>query len=613
MFHLHGEIVGGGRSLAVLAGGDADPHEQALAAKTLQTLTPLFKKSDPPGALVTGLTWPTVVQLATTYGDAWRPSETLQAWIREQVLARTTRRPLTYVPPAPMKPYPWQSEGADLIAATGRALITDEPGVGKTASAILGVVERWLRNPASFTAGPTIVVCPASVVDSWVREWKMWAPVVPVVAWRGTPTRRDALVGTAQVYVTSYDMARMDATEVKGHRALLDLDAAHLIADEVHFVRNGTTARTKAVQRLADRAWAKGEALSTVVALSGTPITRNTGDIHPALKMLCPPAWPSKERMVSRYCLSVQGDYEETILGLSPHTEPEFRMAMLGQHRRVKKDEVLTELPPKVYTTRTVEMPAKWRKAYDDFEASMFAEMPDGTELSVMDAMSMFTHLSSMASAPGTVRVEFGPDVDEETGELKRHVHIDLNPYDPKQHSWKVDAVLDILEERRGRQTVVFAPSRQLMEVAGAAAEKDGYRVGYIVGGQSAKARTADVDALQARELDVVFATTKAGGVGITLTAADAVVFMQRPWELDESIQAEDRCHRAGSEKLGHESIQIIDIIASGTIDERRRQALKGKVRQLAELVQDPRLAAELLGGKTVAEHYTTTPRELIA
>lgn len=603
---LIGEILDDGVTLAVLPDGGA-AADAALAASTLQTLTPNFKKASVPGALVTGLSWATCVQLAHTFGDYWRPQPRLSAWLREQAIARTSAGDsILYEPPAHLEPFYWQTSGAALIAAVGRVLITDEPGCGKTCTAILGTVE-WASH--RHAQGPLIVVCPASVVDNWVREWKMWAPHVRAVAWRGP--RRDALAGTADVYVTSYDTARADATEMKVSAALLGLEPGALIVDECHFIKNPTAARTKAVLRIAKTVQRRDGA---IVGLSGTPITRDTGDLHPMLTALDEHAWAAKERFVKRYCMSIQGDYDEKILGLEPMREPEFRTALLGQHRRVAKADVLKDLPPKVYSVRTVELPAKWRKVYDDFEASMFAEMPDGTELSVFDEMSAYTHLSALSSAPGTVEVTYGPDVDD-LGELKRHVHIELNEYDPKKPdggSWKVSALLEVLEERRGKQTIVFAPSRQLVEIAGRAAERAGYRVGYVIGGQTAKVRTAFVDAFQARELDIICVTTQAGGTGLTLHAADAMVVMQRPWALDESIQIEDRAHRIGAT---HESLQIIDIVAKSTIDGRRRESLPEKARHLAEFVGDDRIVDHLLGGKHVAEHHTTnaTPRELIS
>jgi SNF2 family DNA or RNA helicase len=146
---------------------------------------------------------------------------------------------------------------------------------------------------------------------------------------------------------------------------------------------------------------------------------------------------------------------------------------------------------------------------------------------------------------------------------------------------------------------VVFATRRDLVLMAGDAAAKAGRRVGYIIGGQSAAERTAAVNAFQARELDVLCATTQAGGVGLTLTAARTAVFLQRPWSLVDALQAEDRIHRIGAEQ--HDSVEIVDIVASNTLDTRVRSVLREKGKQLADLVQDPRIVADLLGGAAVA------------
>jgi SNF2 family DNA or RNA helicase len=176
----------------------------------------------------------------------------------------------------------------------------------------------------------------------------------------------------------------------------------------------------------------------------------------------------------------------------------------------------------------------------------------------------------------------------------KTSVHLDL-----KAPSWKVAAMLEVLEERPDQQVLVFAPSKQLIMLAGHAAEKAGRRIGYIVGGQTAAQRTAVVDAFQAGKLDTVLATTGAGGVGITLTAASSVVFLQRPLSLVESVQAEDRAHRIG-QTASH--VEYIDIIASNTIDTRIRSILREHAGQLSELVRDPRIVNELLGGRAVEQ-----------
>ena len=586
MTTIHAELTPCHERIVLVAGG-LDPYSVADAARSLKALTPLFTKSDPPGALVVPATWPAVVQLGSTFGAAWRPGPALTAWVADQVRRRTTSQPSVYTPPIGLTPYPWQVEGAAMIAATGRVLITDEPGTGKTITAILGLVE-WAA--ARHVEGPVVVVCPASVVDPWVEAWTVWAPHVRAVAWRGEPKRRRALAGTADVYVTSYETARVDAPTVgtKEMRALIDLNPAAVVIDECHLIKNQQAQRSQAVRRLAKRAAAQHGA---VVALSGTPITHHPGDLWPSLVALDPDAWPSRERWIHRYCQTLPGDYREEVLGLEPATEPEFRLTLLGQQRRVAKADVLEQLPPKVYSVRTVELPAKWRKAYDDMETQMLAELPDGTELSVMGVLAQLTRLSQLASAAADVHTEVLDEFDQ-FGQPKVHTTVTL-----KAPSWKVDALLEVLEERPGEPVVVFAPSRQLIKLAGEKAAETGLRVGYVWGGQSMAERTATVAAFQAGELDVICVTTGAGGVGLTLTAARTCVFLQRPWSLVEALQAEDRCHRIGSER--HDSIEIVDIVAKNTIDSRVRAVLRERAGQLADLVQDPRIVADLLGGST--------------
>ncbi len=584
-YQVHGEMTVDGSALVLIAAGE---HDAAIAkaAARLQTLTPLIKPTDPPGAVTLPLTWPAVVQLAAEYRERWQPGPRLAEWIAAEILRRTGDRdgPLTVGLPAGLTPRPYQVAGARMIAEVGSTLITDEPGTGKTITTILGLLERQRR---TGRVAPAVVVCPASVVDPWVEAWRTWAPHCRVVAWRGAPRTRARMAGTAHVYVTSYDTARMDAGgKDKGAAPLLALRPVSVVIDECHLIKSPHAARSYAVRRLARQA-------ETVVALSGTPITHHPGDLWPTLVALSPGAWPSRERWVARYCDTVNGDYSSTVLGLAAAREPEFRTALQGAHRRVAKADVLKQLPPKVYSVRTVELPPAWRKAYDDMEHLMLAQLPDGEELSVMSVLAQLTRLSQLASAAADVSVTFERDKD---GEEREHVQVRL-----KAPSWKVDALLEVLAERPGKPVVTFAPSRQLMTLAGEAATKAGYSVGYVVGGQSMRERTETVEAFQRGKLDLLCVTTGAGGVGITLTAASTAVFLQRPWSLVEALQAEDRLHRIGAEV--HECVEIIDILASNTIDTRVRAVLRSKAGQLADLVQDPRIVSELLGGSDVRAH----------
>lgn len=311
--------------------GTGDDARLAQLAKILHTLTPAFAKSKPAGALLAPATWATVVQLGAAFGPSWRAGPRLVEWIRAELFKRVAAGgTLNYRPPVGKVPRPYQVEGAAMIAATGRALLFDDPGTGKTITTILGLVERanMIGSKAVF---PLVCVVPASTVDPWVEEWQAWAPHIKAVVWRGTPTRRAGLVGKADVYVTSYNTCRMDAANGSG--PLMKVRPSGVVADECHLMKSPGAARSLAVRRLANRA-------AAFVGLSGTPITHHPGDLWPALDAFDPRSWPDRGRWVDRYCSKLTMDYDAEILGLHPFTEAEFRRTIMGQHRRVSKEEI---------------------------------------------------------------------------------------------------------------------------------------------------------------------------------------------------------------------------------------------------------------------------------
>jgi SNF2 family DNA or RNA helicase len=573
--------------------------ERIFAARQLGTTTPNYVDSDPKGALLCPLTWPTLLQLSNTYAGRWRPGPKLLDWIREQVELRTAplAGPLAGYSGA-RAPRSYQLEDAVMIGRSGRALLDHDPGTGKTMSAVLGLLE---RAAAGHTVLPILVIAPLSVLGSWVAEFELLAPAWRVVRWHGTG--RHGLADRADVFITTYGTAVRDAASEarakakrdKGYnRSLVRLAPASVVVDEIHMTKNHNAEQSKAAVRLGLKA-------GQFIGLSGTPITHHLADRWPALEMLEPGAWPSRERFVARYCLTSQeqtggGRYQETIYGMNPGTEPEFRETLLGRRRRVAKADVLTELPPKIYSVREVDIPPTWRRVYDQMESEMLAALPDGDELEVMSVLTQLNRLCTLASCAGWI--ELVPKVDKEgapvinafTGEqeMRQRLH-------PQLPSWKVDVLLEVLDERPTQAGLCFTESRGLALLAGQEAAKAGRRVGYVIGNQGKGERDRSIAAFQAGELDLMVLTLKAGGVGITLTAASFEVFLQRPFSVVESIQAEDRAHRIGSER--HECIEVIDVMVPGTVEQKIRTILRTKAGALSEVLGDPRIVAELLGG----------------
>ena len=527
--------------------------------------------------------WPGLVQAWSTLPGAGMTPDLEELAGRELDWRTSEPPPLAYQPPEPFTPYPWQDLAARRYALgvaqgfRGQALLSDDMGTGKTISALLALLESELRAPGSVF--PALVVCPASVIPAWVKAWQAWAPHLHVLDHRGPKrwARRPEKPGR-DVLVTSYE------TMTKDVEKLAKIGLRSLVLDEHHAIKNSQSKRTQAARAL-------GRKVAHAIVMSGTPIAHGPDDLHPALATLDEAAWPSKERYVSRYCDVVPDEVGgQVAVGLRADRRSELDLCLAGVQRRVTKDQAAPFLPPKVYSVRTVQMPAEWRKVYDELRDDMLAALPDDSaELSPMSLLAQMSHLRSLAAAPCKVWEEEGePDAD---GVVKVHQHVD-----PLPGGWKAAELLTLLGECPTEQVVVFAPSRKLVDAVSVDLQAAGVSHRMLTGAVPAAERQAGIEAFQRGDARVMLATTGAGGVGVTLTASSVVVFLSRPWSLIEALQAEDRAHRIGSEV--HSRIEIVDIVTEGTIEAAVRRVLVEKAVSLADVLHDPEIARRVLGGK---------------
>jgi SNF2 family DNA or RNA helicase len=330
--------------------------------------------------------------------------------------------------------------------------------------------------------------------------------------------------------------------------------------------------------------------------MSGTPITRDITGFWRASSVLDVRSFPDRERYAYRYSDRSPRDYGQPHAdGLTTVNRQEFYTMMQGTMRYVSKRDVLKDLPDKTYTTRAVDIPASYRKAYDEMESDMLAHIPDTDEpLPVMSTLAQMQRLTQLASSACDVEVEMALDEKEGSltyGEMIPHYKVSM-----REPCWKVDELMQVMEESGGEPILCFAPHTQLVNLAGQRAEKHGYRVAYITGEVNAKNKDAARHAFQAGELDLLCANVTAGGVGLTLTRSHTAVFLETPPAFWQRDQAEDRLHRAGQT----EPVSIIDIVARNTIESRWRELMKDKAGQLGDLVRDPRIVRSFLGGQKI-------------
>jgi len=505
--------------------------------------------------------------------------------------------------------YPFQRAGVKFLTHAKRALLCDEMGTGKTIQSIWTM--RTLHEKGDIVF-PALIVAPNNMKGTWRREFNQWWPGVRVEILEGgradkLKTIQKVQDGKADVLVVNWEGLRHHSrqapygstrlrhcvvcdtslqidpdpeTQKKYPQRLCErcprdlnlITWRSIIADEAHRAKEPQAKQTRAL-------WALRTDESVVrLALTGTPIANAPQDLWSSLHFIDPEQWPTRTKYIDRWCLQSYNPFGGmTIIGLKPETKDEF-FAITDPHvRRMPKSVVLSQLPAKVYTERYVEMSPKQRKAYDAMKKDMVAQVTDaggGERVVAVNPLTQLTRLSQFASAYAELDIE-------------GNVHLT----DPSN---KVDTLLEIIEELDGKPVVVFAQSRQLIELASARLTKEKITDhGLIVGGQTDAERMGAIDRFQRGDMRAILATVGAGGVGITLTRADTLVFLQRSWSMIDNSQAEDRVHRIGSEV--HESINIIDIISQGTVEEGQRLALGAKQDRMQEIVRDAELMRKMI------------------
>lgn len=325
----------------------------------------------------------------------------------------------------------------------------------------------------------------------------------------GAEIRRWWPEGFDRFYVVSYNYCQKEENIVLiNEMKPWDL----LICDEAHALKSWKSKQTKniilGVARMCDRVW----------LLTGTPATRSAADYHPLLSVIEPGKHGKFKEFASKYCLSKPGfGYNGAIqyYGFKNTDELKNKVKAVGL-RRLKKD-VLSQLPGKIYTTLPVIL--------------------DDRELDVDDYV--------------LVTEAFNRGSPDESLASKLH-ELGLE---------KVKSALDWINSSE-EPLVVFAWHRDVIEKLMEGCSRD---AGAIHGGTSAESKQRIVDDFQKGELDVLFLNIAAGGVGITLTRSNHVLFVEPTWSPALMLQAEDRVHRIGQ---AAECVNVYHLVANNTVDE---------------------------------------------
>ena len=549
------------------------------------------------------ISWAACVQLRGIFGDRLVIGEQLEAWAWNEL--KTRIEPCMALRDAEDVPgwdcpwlYPRQKVGALFMYYAKGALEGDEVGSGKTRQ-IIAALEM-------AQAYPAVVIAPKSVKTSWKEEYELLMAeghiperVISNVA--GTAAqRRKALAADADVYLVHWEIARLHSrlagygniklTDAeKELKELNDIEKRAVVIDEGHRMQNPRSKQTRAVWALGDEVLPGGLRIDA----TGTPIERACDDAWPQFRFISPDEFPSKSAYIDRYALTSWNPFGfNTVAGLLPETKEEYFKIIDPRFIRRPLKVIVPWLPEPIrMPPRYVELTGAQKKQYEEFRDELITEVEGGI-LMAKNPLAVMTRLRQFASAT----VEMLDEVDPKSG--KRIIRL-------KDPSLVLDELDAILEELGDRQALIFSESRQLMELAHARVTKQregkrSYSMGLITGAIGEDDRTRARHAFNDGYMQHLGLTMGAGGEGLTLTAASAMIFIERSFSLKKNTQAEGRAVRPGQD----ERVLIIDIVPHltnrkgqyvPTIYDHVLQTVVGKKMNAEEILRDGPTLAKFL------------------
>ncbi|HEY6795629.1 MAG TPA: DEAD/DEAH box helicase [Kineosporiaceae bacterium] len=455
---------------------------------------------------------------------------------------------------------PYQHRGLAWLVTMQRlglgAVLADDMGLGKTVQALALVVLDRLApidppDPAGLPrSGPTLVVCPMSVVAVWQREAARSAPSLRVHVHHGPARHGTALADVAagaDLVVTTYAIAHRDAERLRAvpwHR---------LVVDEAQQIKNRAAVRSRAVHSLPAR---------HRLALTGTPVENRLADLHATLDLVNPGSFGSAEAFRERYSVPIERHRNEVA---AAQLRRRSRPVVL---RRVKTDRaVIADLPDKVELTvpctLTVEQAALYRAVVRDLLHRVEGRRGATRRGAVLASLSK---LKQVCNHPA----QFLRDSSRIEG-----------------RSGKVARLEETLEEIvvAGERALCFTQFVTFGTLLAPYLQRRLDReVLFLHGGLSRGERERLVSRFTAPGgPPVLLLSLRAAGTGLTLTAANHVLHLDRWWNPAVEDQATDRAFRIGQRR----DVQVRRLVCAGTIEERIDELLSGK-RALARAALTP-------------------------
>ena len=416
------------------------------------------------------------------------------------------------------------------------ACLADDMGLGKTVQTIA-----FLLYKAS--AGPSLVVAPASVVMNWVNELNRFAPALSVKLLNHQSDRAQTLsdASAGDVVITTYGLLPQEEEE------LTRVSWNVVCLDEAHTIKNRQTKTSSAAMQLK---------ASSRVILTGTPVQNYLGELWNLLQFLNPGLLGSFEQFSRKFIINEEADLSALRRIVQPFI------------LRRTKAQVLDELPEKTEVVRNVALSDMEILAYENIRERVREELAGENKVTV-NALAEITRLRQAACSMGLVDDRW------------------------KGGCSKIEAFVDLIKSiaSGGNRVLVFSQFTSFLTMANRALDDAGLEYFYLDGSTPIKRREQMVKDFQRGQKQVFVVSLKAGGLGLNLTGANYVIHLDPWWNPAIEQQATDRAHRIGQQQ----PVTVYHLVSSNTIEE--------KILRLHKVKRD--LADTFLAGTDVAHALT--------
>ncbi|WP_435799941.1 SNF2-related protein [Streptomyces canus] len=442
---------------------------------------------------------------------------------------------------APLRDY--QRRGLNWLARMTSAglgcCLADDMGLGKT---ITLIALHLHRQTDTATAGPTLVVCPTSLMGNWQREIEKFAPGTRVRRFHGPRRELDGLAD-GEFVLTTYGTMRLDAPR------LAEAAWGMVVADEAQHVKNPYSATARELRSIGARAR---------VALTGTPVENNLSELWAILDWTTPGLLGRLGAFRDRYAQAIESGQDPAA------AERLARLVRPFLLRRRKSDPgIAPELPPKTETDRAVSLTQEQAGLYEAVVRETLAEISGADSMARRGLIvKLLTGLKQICNHPAQFLKEDQPRITGRSGKLEL-----------------LDELLDTIVAE-GASVLVFTQYVRMARLIEQHLAARGLPSQFLHGGTPVARREAMVRRFQEGEVPVFLLSLKAAGTGLNLTRAEHVVHYDRWWNPAVEAQATDRAYRIGQTR----PVQVHRLIAEGTVEDRIADMLQRK-RELADAV----------------------------